>query len=157
SHAERARSSDVTSGLGELCARVLDGSGCEGSGGLLQMPPRRERLAGRDGGASFLVWILVVGAPQVVERPDGGAAVLRELGCRVEIADLWDRIDAPTHELPTAVLVEALDQVEAGRAALVRLRAEPPLAEVPILVAVTVPALQRLQPADAFDDIVLVP
>lgn len=121
------------------------------------MPPRRERLAGRDGGASFLVWILVVGAPQVVERPDGGAAVLRELGCRVEIADLWDRIDAPTHELPTAVLVEALDQVEAGRAALVRLRAEPPLAEVPILVAVTVPALQRLQPADAFDDIVLVP
>jgi DNA-binding response OmpR family regulator len=103
------------------------------------------------------VWILVVGAPQVIERPEGGAAVLRDLGCRVKMADLWDRIDAPPGDPPTAVLVEALDQVDAGRAALVRLRAEAPLAEVPVLVAVTVPALQRVQADDAFDDIVLVP
>lgn len=105
------------------------------------------------------MWILVIGAPQVVDRPEGGAATLRELGCRVETADLWDRLDTPAlfEDPPTAVLVEALDQVDAGRAALVRLRAEAPLAEVPILVAVTVPALQRIQPADAFDDLVLVP
>jgi DNA-binding response OmpR family regulator len=105
------------------------------------------------------VWILVVGAPQVVERPDGGAAVLRELGCRVETADLWDRLDAPAlaSDPPAAVLVEALDQVDAGRAALIRLRAAAPLAEVPVLVAVTVAALQRVQPGDAFDDLVLVP
>jgi DNA-binding response OmpR family regulator len=105
------------------------------------------------------VWILVVGAPQVVERPEGGAATLRELGCRVETADLWDPLDAPdlVDDPPTAVLVEALDQVDAGRAALIRLRAAAPLAEVPILVAVTVPALQRIQAADAFDDLVLVP
>jgi DNA-binding response OmpR family regulator len=105
------------------------------------------------------MWILVVGAPQVVERPEGGVATLRELGCRVEIADLWDRLDAPAlaEDPPTAVLVEALDQVDAGRAALIRLRAAPPLAEVPILVAVSVAALQRVQPADAFDDVVLVP
>lgn len=103
------------------------------------------------------MWILVVGAPQVVDRPEGGATVLRDLGCRVQTADLWDRIDAPADDPPTAVLVEALDQVDAGRAALVRLRAEAPLAEVPVLVAVTVPALQRVQAADAFDDIVLVP
>jgi DNA-binding response OmpR family regulator len=105
------------------------------------------------------VWILVVGAPQVVERPEGGAATLRELGCRVETADLWDRLDAPTlaEDPPTAVLVEALDQVDAGRAALIRLRAAAPLAEVPILVAVTVSALQRIQASDAFDDLVLVP
>jgi len=103
------------------------------------------------------VWILVVGAPQVIERPEGGAAVLRDLGCRVQMADLWDRIDAPPGDPPTAVLVEALDQVDAGRAALVRLRAEATLAEAPVLVAVTVPALQRVQADDAFDDIVLVP
>jgi DNA-binding response OmpR family regulator len=105
------------------------------------------------------MWILVVGAPQLIERPEGGAATLRELGCRVETADLWDRLDAPglAEDPPTAVLVEALDQVDAGRAALVRLRAAPPLLEVPILAAVTVPALQRIQPADAFDDVVLVP
>ncbi|MCZ7684324.1 MAG: hypothetical protein M5U28_38335 [Sandaracinaceae bacterium] len=58
---------------------------------------------------------------------------------------------------PAAVLVEAQDEVDAGRAALVRLRACPPLAEVPILAAVSVAALQRIQPADAFDDLVLVP
>jgi DNA-binding response OmpR family regulator len=103
------------------------------------------------------VWILVVGAPQVIERPEGGAAVLRDLGCRVQTADLWDRIDAPPGDPPTAVLVEALDQVDAGRAALVRLRGEATLAEAPVLVAVTVPALQRVQADDAFDDIVLVP
>lgn len=103
------------------------------------------------------MWILVVGAPQVVERAEGGAAVLRDLGCRVQTADLWDRIDAPPGDPPTAILVEALDQVDAGRAALVRLRAEPTLAEAPVLVAVSVPALQRLQADDAFDDIVLVP
>lgn len=105
------------------------------------------------------MWILVVGAPQVVDRPEGGAATLRELGCRVQTADLWDPLDDPdlTEDPPTAVLVEALDQVDAGRAALVRLRAVVPLADVPVLVAVSVPALQRIQPADAFDDVVLVP
>jgi DNA-binding response OmpR family regulator len=105
------------------------------------------------------MWILVVGAPQVVERAEGGAAILRELGCRVQTADLWDRLDAPTfaEDPPTAVLVEALDQVDAGRAALFRIRAAAPLAEVPVLAAVTVPALQRIQAGDAFDDIVLVP
>lgn len=105
------------------------------------------------------MWILVVGAPQVVERPEGGAAVLRELGCPVQTADLWEGLDTPSmaREAPTAVLIEALDQVDAGRAALVRVRAEATLAEVPVIAAVTVPALQRIQPADAFDDIVLVP
>jgi DNA-binding response OmpR family regulator len=105
------------------------------------------------------VWILVVGAPQVVERPEGGAAVLRELGCRVETADLWDPLDSPSwvDRPPSAILVEALDQVDAARAALVRLRAVAPLAEVPVLAGVTVPALQRIQAADAFDDLVLVP
>jgi DNA-binding response OmpR family regulator len=105
------------------------------------------------------VWILVVGSPHVIDRPEGGANVLRELGCSVRTADLWERLDAPSmaEDPPTAVLVEALDEVDAGRAALVRLRAAVPLAEVPILLAVTVPALQRIQPSDSFDDFVLVP
>ena len=41
------------------------------------------------------MWILVVGSPHVVEREQGGAQVLGELGCRVRKADLWDRLDAP--------------------------------------------------------------
>ena len=106
------------------------------------------------------MWILVVGSPQLASREGGGLAVLRELGCRVQAADLWDRLEedeALAGDPPAAALVEVLDQIEAGRAALARIRATPALAEVPVLAAVTVPALQRLAPGDGFDDIVLVP
>ncbi len=105
------------------------------------------------------MWILVVGKEALLERPEGGVTVLRELGCRVRTLDLWDPIDEAelAEEPPTVVLVEAVEEVDAGRAALVRLRGVPVLAEVPILVAVTVNAIQRLDPADGFDDFVLVP
>jgi two-component system alkaline phosphatase synthesis response regulator PhoP len=106
------------------------------------------------------MWILVVGHPQLIERPEGGLATLRELGCRVRPVDFWDPLERDgelAEDPPAAVLIEALEQVDAGRAALRRLRAAPPLAEVPILVAVTVPALQKLDPSDGFDDLVLVP
>ncbi|MFW6067103.1 MAG: winged helix-turn-helix domain-containing protein [Myxococcota bacterium] len=105
------------------------------------------------------MWILVVGPEGVLGRPEGAVASLRELGCRVETADLWDSLDEPAFvdEPPTAVLVEAIDEVDAGRAALVRFRAVPALAEVPVLVAVSVNAISRLNVADGFDDFVLVP
>ncbi|MFK7988882.1 MAG: winged-helix domain-containing protein [Sandaracinaceae bacterium] len=105
------------------------------------------------------VWILVVGSPQVVRREEGGAQTLIALGCSVRTADLWDRFDVETLAAnpPNAVLVEALDEVDAGRAALLRLRAIPPLAEVPVLLGVTVNALTRVQPTDGFDDLVLAP
>jgi DNA-binding response OmpR family regulator len=106
------------------------------------------------------VWILVVGSPQLAERPDGGAATLRDLGCNVRVADLWDPLEADTSvrdRPPAAVLIEALDLVEVARAALARVRAVPALREVPVLLALTVGALQRLSPEDAFDDILLVP
>lgn len=106
------------------------------------------------------MWILVVASPQLVDRPDGGLATLRELGCRVRAADLWDPLEsdeALAKAPPAAVVIEVLDQIEAGRAALARLRRTPALADVPMLAAVTVPALQRLAAEDSFDDIVLVP
>ncbi len=105
------------------------------------------------------MWILIVGSPQTVERPEGGAEALRQLGCRVRTSDLWDRLDHPelAADPPGAVLIEAVDEVDAGRAAMVRLRAVPALSDVPVLLAVTVNAIQRIQPQDAFDDIVLVP
>ena len=105
------------------------------------------------------MWILVVGKEALLERPEGGVTVLRELGCRVLTLDLWDRIDeeALVEEPPSVVLVEAIDEVDAGRAALVRLRAIPSLVEIPMLVAVTVNAIQRLTADDGFDDFVLVP
>lgn len=105
------------------------------------------------------MWILVVGPEGVLGRPEGAVACLRELGCRVETADLWDSLDQPelAERPPTVVLVEAIDEVDAGRAALVRLRAVPALAEVPVLIAVSVNAIPRLNVGDGFDDFVLVP
>jgi DNA-binding response OmpR family regulator len=105
------------------------------------------------------MWILVVGPQGVLGRPEGAVACLRELGCRVETADLWDPLDDTSlvETPPTAVLVEAIDEVDAGRAALMRLRAVPALVEVPVLAAVTVNAISRLNVGDGFDDFVLVP
>lgn len=105
------------------------------------------------------MWILVVSPPHAAERPEGGAQVLSDLGCRVETVDLWDRLDEERFatDPPNAILVEGLDEVDAGRAALMRLRSVVSLADVPVLLAATVNALQSIRPSDAFDDVVLVP
>lgn len=105
------------------------------------------------------MWILVMGSNAILEREGGGASVLRELGCRVETLDLWKPLDdrAFGQDPPAAILVEALDQFDAGRSALVRARAADGLAEVPALVAVTLAQAQRLDGNDGFDDLVLVP
>ena len=105
------------------------------------------------------MWILVVSPPHAAGRSEGGAQVLADLGCRVDTLDLWDRLDDERFRAdpPNAILVEALDEVDAGRAALMRLRAVRSLADVPVLLAVTVNALQSIRPSDAFDDVVLVP
>jgi DNA-binding response OmpR family regulator len=105
------------------------------------------------------MWVLVIGSSAILQRDDGGLSVLKELGCRVKSHDLWDDLDEPAFldQPPAAILVEALDQFDAGRAALMRIRAVATLAEVPSLVAVTVGQAQRLDGNDGFDDFVLVP
>ncbi|HET8937892.1 MAG TPA: response regulator transcription factor [Polyangiales bacterium] len=105
------------------------------------------------------MWVLVIGSSAILQRDEGGLAVLKELGCRVKSHDLWDDLDEPAFldQPPAAILVEALDQFDAGRAALMRIRAVSTLAEVPSLVAVTVGQAQRLDGNDGFDDFVLVP
>ncbi|HET6337687.1 MAG TPA: response regulator transcription factor [Polyangiales bacterium] len=105
------------------------------------------------------MWVLVIGSSAILQREDGGLSVLKELGCRVKAHDLWDDLDEPAflEQPPAAILVEALDQFDAGRAALMRIRAVAALAEVPCLVAATVGQAQRLDGNDGFDDFVLVP
>lgn len=106
------------------------------------------------------MWVLVVGSEKLAERPEGGVAVLRELGCTVRHIDLWDALsetEIAPGKPPAAVLIEALDHVDAARSALKSLRATPALRSTPILCAVTVAGLSRLSPEDAFDDLVLVP
>jgi DNA-binding response OmpR family regulator len=105
------------------------------------------------------MWILVVGSSALLNRKDGGVSSLTELGCRVQAADLWDSLDNPAYaeEPPAAILVEALDQYDAGKAALVRIRSVDALTEVPCLVAVSVGQAQRLDGNDGFDDFILLP
>ena len=106
------------------------------------------------------MWVLVVGSEKLAERPEGGVAVLRELGCTVRHVDLWDALaGAPETpgKPPAAILIEAMDHVEAGRAAARSLRSAPALAKAPILCAVTVTGVQAVKPEDPFDDLVLVP
>lgn len=105
------------------------------------------------------MWILVVGPEGLSEREEGAVAILRELGCRVQTANLWDSLDDPAlyEDPPTVVLVEAIDEVDAGRAALVRLRAARALLEVPVIIAVSVNAMSRLDANDGFDDFTLFP
>lgn len=105
------------------------------------------------------MWILVVGPEGLSEREEGAVAILRELGCRVQTANLWDSLDDPAlyEDPPTVVLVEAIDEVDAGRAALVRLSAARALSEVPVIIAVSVNAMSRLDANDGFDDFTLFP
>jgi DNA-binding response OmpR family regulator len=105
------------------------------------------------------MWILVVSRSARLDLPEGGVETLLDLGCRVRAADFWDPLDDPeiAQNPPAAVLVEALDRVDAARAASLRLRSSPVLAAVPALIAVTVDAVQSLDANDGFDDFVLVP
>ncbi len=105
------------------------------------------------------MWILVVGKESGLDRPDGAVATLRDLGCKTRSMDLWDALDE--RELgadpPAAVLIEAVDEVDAGRAALQRIRRIHPLADVPAICGVSTRGLSRLDARDGFDDFTLVP
>ena len=100
-----------------------------------------------------------MGPEGAAERQDGAVACLRELGCETRAITLWDRIDDDelSDNPPAAVLVEAREEADAGRAALVRIRAAASLRDVPVLIGVTVNGLSRLDVADGFDDFVLDP
>jgi DNA-binding response OmpR family regulator len=103
------------------------------------------------------VW--VIGRGDVHASAESAANVLGDLGCMVVQLDLWDAMGEIDDALPAphAIVIEALDQVDAARAALERLRESARLVAAPILVCVTVAALQRLRVEDGFDDFVLAP
>ncbi|MFK8000511.1 MAG: winged helix-turn-helix domain-containing protein [Polyangiales bacterium] len=105
------------------------------------------------------MWILVIGPARALLEPQSAAEVLRQLGCEVACADLWDDLEAIIDErpAPAAVLVEALDQVEAARAAAQRCESVARLSGVPLLVGVSVRGLSGVKADDGFDDLVLHP
>jgi DNA-binding response OmpR family regulator len=105
------------------------------------------------------MWILVVGARERLAAPDGAASTLGQLGCAVRVADFWDALgdERWTAPPPATVLIEGMDELDAARAALQRVRAVEGLATVPALLALTVSAVHRLGPDEPFGDFVLSP
>ena len=87
-------------------------------------------------------------------------ACLHELGCDVQTATLWDRLD--TEELVSNPPSRRADRGGGrGRRRPGRpgpgARSAEPLQEVPVLIGVTLNALSRLDASDGFDDFALMP
>lgn len=106
----------------------------------------------------------VIGHAELLNRPDGAAAVLSQLGAAVRTLDLWEdpaaliEPDALGAGVRVRALVfEALDRPDLAATALRSIKKEPLLADVGALVAVNVGQVPRLDPATGFDDFVLHP
>lgn len=106
----------------------------------------------------------VLGHGPLLDREDGAAAVLGQLGADVRMLDLWDDpvglIRPDDDELgvrPRALLFEALDRPDLAAAALRAVRKEHYFDNVGALVAVTTGQVARIEPSSGFDDFVLHP
>ncbi|MBM4362650.1 MAG: response regulator transcription factor [Deltaproteobacteria bacterium] len=115
----------------------------------------------RPSGRSFAA---VVGHGPLLEREDGAAVALRQLGATVRTLDLWDdpinlfAEDEPDDEArPRALIFEALDRPDLAMAALRAVRKESLFDAVGAIIAVTVGQMARVEPSSGFDDFVLHP
>lgn len=102
----------------------------------------------------------IVGHAPDVEREDGAATALRQLGAEVRAIDLWDDpagLFAGEDDVARAVVVEAGARADIGALILRRLRREPRLAGVGALLSIDHRQVARLDPAVGFDDFVLSP
>ena len=122
------------------------------------MERRSNRVPGRR------TFIGVLGHSALLEREDGAATALRELGAEVRTLDLWDdpvnlieEGDEERGVRPRALLFEALDRPDLAAAALRAVRKERFFDNVGALVAVTVGQVARIEPSAGFDDFVLHP
>lgn len=105
-------------------------------------------------------FVAIVGHGPELEREDGAASVLRQLGAEVATLDLWDepaRLFHDDHTQPRVLLIEALDRPDLAVAALRALRREPRLEHVGAIIAVTQAQCARVEPSSGFDDFVLAP
>ena len=109
-------------------------------------------------------FVAVVGHGPMLEREEGAAATLRQLGATVRTLDLWDDpvnlIADDDDELevrPRALVFEALDRPDLAVAALRAVRKEPYFDNVGAIIAVTVGQIARVEPSSGFDDFVLHP
>jgi DNA-binding response OmpR family regulator len=105
--------------------------------------------------------VVLCAEPESIEKdPESLASVLRDLGCDVMIGrfDLGLLDEADLHKRPaTLVVVDAGDEVERGHRCLRKLGDFAPLAEVPALIALTLPRLPSLDFSAGASDFILKP
>jgi len=104
--------------------------------------------------------VVICAEPDVAQAPGAVGTVLAELGCRVTLGrfDLGGLdLDALAGRPPNVLIVDAGDDLARAQRTIKRLRDDGPLAEVPILIAVTVARLSALDFSIGFDDFVLMP
>jgi DNA-binding winged helix-turn-helix (wHTH) protein len=109
-------------------------------------------------------YVGVLGHVQMLDREDGAAAVLSQLGATVRTLDIWDdpsnllaERDEELGIRPRALVFEALDRPDLAVAALRNVRREPSFDNVGAIVAVTVGQIIRIDPTSGFDSFVLYP
>jgi DNA-binding response OmpR family regulator len=105
-------------------------------------------------------FVAVVGHGPDLERDEGAATVLRQLGADVRTLDLWDepgRLFRDDDAHARALIVEGLERPDLGVAALRALRKETRLDGVGALLAVSAGQIARIEPSSGFDDFVLAP
>lgn len=108
-------------------------------------------------------YVGVLGHVQHLEREDGAASTLRQLGAAVRTLDLWDdpvnliEDDDELDTRPRALVFEALDRPDLAVAALRAVRRETYFDNVGALVSVTVGQVARIEPSSGFDDFCLYP
>ncbi|HMA96646.1 MAG TPA: response regulator transcription factor [Polyangiaceae bacterium] len=123
-----------------------------------------EHVSNEPGRKRRKTFVGVLGHVQLLERDDGAAATLRQLGAAVRTLDLWDDpvnlIEDEDDGLdirPRALVFEALDRPDLAVAALRAVRKEHYFDNVGALVAVTVGQVARVEPSSGFDDFCLAP
>src|SRR5688572_2854192 len=100
----------------------------------------------------------------MLDREEGAASTLRQLGATVRTLDLWDDPvnliadeDDDLGVRPRALVFEALDRPDLALAALRAVRKESAFDNVGAIIAVTVGQMARIEPSSGFDDFVLHP
>ena len=104
--------------------------------------------------------VVICAEPDVASDPGSVPTILGDLGCRITLArfDLGGlEAVAAGERPPTVIVIEAGDDIPRAHRSIKRLRDDGPLAEVPILLAVTVARLPALDFSVGFDDFVLMP
>jgi DNA-binding winged helix-turn-helix (wHTH) protein len=107
-------------------------------------------------------FVLVVGHRELVDSPEGAAAMLRQLGSEVRTLDLWDEFSGAVEQARAgggvrAMIFEASERPDLAVAALRAARKVPELAQTPSIVTLPPRQITSFDPSSGFDDFLIMP